>query len=76
MNFFRKLKQRLQLGFSVTDPLSERGRKILSENWNAGYTIVDAVLNTKEQQKEDPRMIAKKNPFRKRIESEYNTNRS
>jgi di/tripeptidase len=52
MSFWGKLKQRLRLGFTVTEPLSERGKMILDEDWDAGYKVIDAVLKAQREKKE------------------------
>lgn len=51
MSNLEKIWQRVILGFSITEPVSERGKKILQEDKNAGYKLIDAVLKANENQK-------------------------
>jgi len=51
MTNLSKLWQRVRLGFSITEPLSDRGRMILQQDKDAGYKLVEAVLKANENQK-------------------------
>ncbi|NDK54779.1 hypothetical protein [Pontibacter fetidus] len=47
MNILKHLK----LGFTFSAPLSKRGKEVLANDWEAGYTIVEEVLKRKESSK-------------------------
>jgi hypothetical protein len=58
--FGAKLLERFKLGFTISDPMSNRGKEILEDDWNAGYDIINAVLESEQRTKVKDKVLVER----------------